>query len=233
MKIIDTGPDTAQKNMDIDACLLKELENFSEPILHFYDWKSPSATYGYFTKPEQHLKDLQRLDLARRPTGGGIIFHVTDFAFSFLLPVKHPRFSANTLENYKYVNNAVLNVIEKLFMSENPTLLEKNESTMNSPKFCMANPTVYDVMLHGKKVGGAAQRRTKDGFLHQGSILLAMPSDSFLDEMLRDPNISSSMKLNSFPLLEEKVNKDFLDDAKSMLKCGLKDYLGNMQPLKQ
>jgi len=35
---------------------------------------------------------------------------------------------------------------------------------------CFANPVRADVMIHGRKVAGAAQRRTRAGLLQQGSI---------------------------------------------------------------
>jgi lipoate-protein ligase A len=35
---------------------------------------------------------------------------------------------------------------------------------------CFANPVRADVMVNGRKVAGAAQRRTRAGLLHQGSI---------------------------------------------------------------
>src|SRR5947208_16269947 len=44
---------------------------------------------------------------------------------------------------------------------------------MNEPKLsedCFANPVVSDVIENGKKIAGAAQRKTRSGLLHQGSI---------------------------------------------------------------
>jgi lipoate-protein ligase A len=38
---------------------------------------------------------------------------------------------------------------------------------------CFANPVRADVIVNGRKVAGAAQRRTRTGLLHQGSIQLA------------------------------------------------------------
>jgi lipoate-protein ligase A len=35
---------------------------------------------------------------------------------------------------------------------------------------CFANPVHADVLVNGRKVAGAAQRRTRAGLLHQGSI---------------------------------------------------------------
>ena len=44
---------------------------------------------------------------------------------------------------------------------------------------CFANPVRNDLLLDGRKVAGAAQRRTRGGFLHQGSIQLRGLSESF------------------------------------------------------
>ena len=44
---------------------------------------------------------------------------------------------------------------------------------------CFANPVRDDVMLLGRKIAGAAQRRTRGGFLHQGSIQLPGLDESF------------------------------------------------------
>jgi lipoate-protein ligase A len=42
-----------------------------------------------------------------------------------------------------------------------------------NPHLCFANPVSADVIMNGRKVAGAAQRRTRAGLLHQGSIQLA------------------------------------------------------------
>ena len=39
----------------------------------------------------------------------------------------------------------------------------------------MAKPTPFDLVIEGKKVGGAAQRRTRKGLLHQGSLSVCPP----------------------------------------------------------
>ena len=101
LRILSTTNTTAQENMSRDTSLLESLKE--DPILHLYGWKSPSITYGYFIKPEKYL-DLRAISkhgisLARRPTGGGIVFHIWDQAFSFLMPSSHPLFSHNSLDN--------------------------------------------------------------------------------------------------------------------------------------
>lgn len=221
-QVIDTGIDSAKKNMELDCRLLESLDGAEGPILHFYEWAAPSATYGHFIDPSKHLRmenvSQMGLELAKRPTGGGIIFHVTDFAFSLLMPARHPDFSQNTLENYAYVNGIVTRAIGAMIGGSGPSLLGKEELSHPSPNFCMANPTVFDVMVDGKKVGGAAQRRTRHGYLHQGSIFLAMPSEILLESLLWDKQVLEGMKANSHPLLGLNTQTNQIQEAKNFIK---------------
>ena len=186
--VLDTGINPAEKNMQLDTELLADLRD--TPILHLYDWEGPSATYGHFISPEKHL-DLAaarqyNLSLARRPTGGGIVFHIWDYAFSFLMPGSHERFSSNTLENYKFVNGIVLEAMKEFFaLKESAALIPQTEPAAGDcQNFCMAKPTQYDVVYQGMKIAGAAQRKTKRGYLHQGTISLGAPQKDLLEAIL-------------------------------------------------
>lgn len=219
----------AQKIMDKDKELLDSLKEGSLPILHFYTWNLPSVTFGYFIDPKKYL-NLQNfktlnIDLARRPTGGGVVFHLWDLAFSFIMPSSHDKFYESILDNYFFVNSVVLNFVN-IFFHNNRKLEEKsnffsslktersdlgifNKDTIFERKgkqsdFCMAGPTKYDVVVNEKKIAGAAQRRTKKGYLHQGSISLVFPDEMLLKNLLLNEDIISLIKQNSYPLLGNK-----------------------------
>jgi lipoate-protein ligase A len=210
-EILDTGKATAVKNMEIDQQLLKDLSAKNQCILHLYDWESDSATHGYFVDPFQSLdsKKVQKqaLQIARRSTGGGIIFHLWDFAFSLLVPSTHPCFTINTLENYQTVNHLVANAV-RLFSGNavQPELLQKEAEPLNESCvcFCMAKPTHYDVMINGQKVAGGAQRRTRFGFLHQGTISLMKPDRKYLEDLLLpQTKVLEAFDLNTFALVND------------------------------
>lgn len=212
-KIIDTGVDKAEVIMQKDQDLLETISQEKNPILHFYEWEGPSATYGYFLHPKQFfsMEGIAKtgLQIARRPTGGGIIFHLWDFAFSALIPASHPAFSQNTLQNYATINLCVLSAVEEFLEVRGCELTEEDGQILGEgcANFCMAKPTRYDVMLGGKKVAGAAQRKTKDGLLHQGSLSLVMPSKEFLQEvLLSELNVVEAMSRFTFPLLGTKAD---------------------------
>lgn len=227
--VIDTGVSSAKKNMEIDVRLLEELDASSiSPVLHLYDWESPSATYGHFIQPFDHLSQKISLELAKRPTGGGVIFHTHDLAFSMLVPASHEAFSMNTLDNYAFVNHILIDVLKRFLGKEVGLSLlpaECEGKGGSACHFCMGKPTKYDVMLDEKKVCGGAQRRTKNGFLHQGTISLALPDPDFLDEALLDPAVSRAMHENTYPLLADLSPTKDIAEARKFLKDAFTSYV--------
>lgn len=213
-KVLDSGSHHPQYNMDLDQKLLTEISLSESPLVHFYDWEKPSLTHGYFINPSQYLtaKGLESwgIQMGRRPTGGGIVFHLTDLAFSVLIPASHPNYSINTLDNYAFVNQRVAQAILQFKKEINVTFLQTETAPMDpsSRHFCMAKPTIYDVMIEGKKVGGAAQRRTRQGFLHQGTISLAPLPEKFLHSVLKSHTVLQEMKSHSYMLIDELNDRD-------------------------
>src|SRR3990167_7347553 len=116
-KLIEREAADAASNMEYDAKLLRDMEPSDIPVLHLYEWEKPSLTYGFFAHPEKllNLEAVQRhgLDLARRPTGGGVVFHMWDLAFSVLIPSGSSLYSQNTLENYELINQVVFKIVEE------------------------------------------------------------------------------------------------------------------------
>ncbi|PCI75266.1 hypothetical protein COB21_05875 [Candidatus Aerophobetes bacterium] len=206
-------------NMQIDKKLLSEVGKRGKPVIHIHRWKAPSATYGYFFPLAKHVKEEARGEgsatvLARRPTGGGMVFHAFDISFAVVLPLNFPGISDVTVDNYKWINCAALRAVEKFLSTINPeksnpllSLLEKE-----SPKkkeeiggFCMAKPTVYDVVLeNGQKIVGAAQRRTKEGLLHQGTVALTLPSKNMIcATLVQGDQVYAAMEKTTFAVMDE------------------------------
>lgn len=224
--VIDTGIASAEENMHKDQELLAKLHEQQGPILHFYEWKHPSITYGYFIQPDKllNLPQIQKkgIDIARRPTGGGVVFHLWDFAFSILIPSYFSRFSENSLDNYAFINQAVLNAVEEYLEDQLPLeLIPSDAKALDAScnHFCMAKPTKYDLVVHGKKIAGAAQRKIKEGFLHQGTIALITPSKLSLEELLLPgTKVAEAMMQSTFALLPQNASKQEIDQTKQRLK---------------
>lgn len=176
---------TAKQNMERDASLLKNVGDLKRPLLHLYRWKEASFTHGYFCQPQKILHEHKikkyRLNYARRSTGGGICFHLSDYAFSFLMPASHPNYSLGPMANYHFVNVRVQKALKR-FVGLKTDLI--GTSSEGSTHFCSTRATKYDLVYKGKKVGGAAQRQTKEGYLHQGTLFLKPPPWDIIEDIL-------------------------------------------------
>jgi len=224
MKIIDSKIGSSKDIMNLDETLLEELEPNDDPILHLYTFEKKSATFGHFLSPSDYidLKKAEKFDveLAKRPTGGGMIFHFSDLAFSVLIPSEHHGYFTDPLKNYVFINQIVMKAIER-FLQQSPNLdLLPEESAPLDPSskaFCMAKPTKYDIMIEKKKIVGAAQRRKKQGYLHQASISLFMPDFALIEEiLLPNTKVLEAMKLNTTALIQEP--KESLQEIQQKMK---------------
>ncbi len=232
-ELIDTGCKSADENMRLDGELLEKADAFSRPVLHLYEWEGDSATYGYFTKPADFLNldqvDKLSLQVARRPTGGGIVFHMWDMAFSVMVPASCCEFSSNTLDNYAFVNSAVLNAVKEFLGREAPLGLTREDYSpwdAHCMQFCMAKPTKYDLMWEGKKIAGAAQRRTRLGFLHQGTIALVLPPSEYLEKvLLPKTQVQKAMFAHTCPLLGKSAGAEEVHRTKQRLRELLATHL--------
>ena len=152
----------AAKNMAIDEALL---ETASAPVLRFYGWRKPSLSFGYFGRFADVAEEEAQREVVRRWTGGGIVFHGIDLTYSLVLPSA----VASRFRSSRVVYAQVHGAIGQALAARVPVALAASAAPKVS-EACFANPVESDVISNGRKIAGAAQRRTRAGLLHQGSI---------------------------------------------------------------
>ena len=158
----DAAFHSAAVNMAVDEALLKSA---SVPSLRFYGWREPSISFGYFGRFADVQPHHATHELVRRWTGGGIVYHGEDLTYSLVLPAP----VATRFPSSRMVYAQVHGAIREALSARLPAALANSASPKIS-EACFANPVEADVLLGGKKIAGAAQRRTRAGLLHQGSI---------------------------------------------------------------
>jgi len=170
----DATPRSAAVNMAIDEALL---ETAKVPSIRFYRWNSPALSFGYFGKFADVANYAPRRDLVRRWTGGGIVFHGDDLTYSIVIPANDPAFSESSMLIYEKIHCALCSALlangERAELAPVAGVVDAGAAIIDRGYSCFANPVRADVMVNGRKVAGAAQRRTRGGLLHQGSIQLA------------------------------------------------------------
>jgi lipoate-protein ligase A len=171
----DAVPHSAAMNMAIDEALL---ESATVPSIRFYCWQSPALSFGYFGKFADVAIYANKRDLVRRWTGGGIVLHEDDLTYSIVIPAADQAFTESSMIIYEKIHHGLADALNEI--GQNAVVAEgvdhggvaiaRTAGVSAAGDRCFANPVRADVMINGRKVAGAAQRRTRHGLLQQGSI---------------------------------------------------------------
>lgn len=153
-------------NMAFDEALLEGAISHARPILRFYGWTQPAATFGYFQKHAEIAALTPLRPLIRRPTAGGLVPHAIDWTYSIAVPPGHSWYELSATQSYQRLHLwlsrafAKLELQTKLAPAPDPT----------GPGQCFVGAETHDLLFGRRKIAGAAQRRNKHGLLIQGSV---------------------------------------------------------------
>jgi lipoate-protein ligase A len=164
--VLNSGPGNAPENMALDEALLLNMPRLQAPVLRFYGWSEQAASFGYF----QRYTEVERMTLlrplVRRPTGGGIVPHDCDWTYSLIFPASHPWYRLRATGSYRESHQWIRSAFAKLRVECELAA----EASHAGPGQCFVGYEISDVLWKGRKVAGAAQRRTRSGLLIQGSV---------------------------------------------------------------
>lgn len=191
--------------MALDEALLEAMPRLATPVLRFYGWTEPAASFGYFQK----YSDVERMTalrpLVRRPTAGGIVPHDADWTYSLVFPISHAWYSLTAIQSYQRVHRWIQSAFTKLNI---PTDLAP-ERLKAEPGQCFIGHEKFDLLWRGKKIAGAAQRRTRNGLLIQGSIQpppLPLPGKDWENAMCETSPLGTSFTtFTPDQLLKERI----------------------------
>jgi lipoate-protein ligase A len=153
-------------NMALDEALLHSARDVGAPVLRFYGWTCPAASFGYFQKIAEVERAIRMRPLMRRPTGGGIVPHDADWTYSVVIPAGHEWHRLQAEASYQRMHQWIRAAFRDMEVETALAL----DSRRPAPGQCFAGHEVYDVLWQERKIAGAAQRRTRHGLLIQGSV---------------------------------------------------------------
>lgn len=162
----DDTPRDGAMNMAIDEALGRAAV---VPVLRVYRWSGPSVSFGYFGRHREVATRWPGRALVRRWTGGGEVPHGDDFTYTLAVPHADAFCMTGVRGSYRALHEVLANLLPGAVLA----VSEQGEDSA-----CFARPVVADVLVAGRKVAGAAQRRGRFGLLHQGSVQgIAWPDD--------------------------------------------------------
>ncbi|MBI3252671.1 MAG: lipoate--protein ligase family protein [Candidatus Omnitrophica bacterium] len=203
VRLVLDVPLSGTLNMAIDEMFLeRQAKGSALPVLRIYFWKEPSWSVGYFQKAEK-----RNFPVVRRLTGGGAVLHDKDLTFSLIFPQPNPFFTGGVKGSYLAVNEALRAGLAPHF----PGLDFADCKTVPSgravgkDRVCFDSPSCHDLLLKGKKVVGASQRRVGGALLHQSTVFLNLEKDLLVDLICRGFESKMNMIFEPVPLSEEEL----------------------------
>jgi lipoate-protein ligase A len=145
--------------MAIDEALLKlNAENKSPNTIRFWRWQPSTVSIGCFQSIEREV-DLgvakrYGVDVVRRITGGGAVFHDHDGEITYSVVCKQGDVPDDIIESYKLICGGLVRGFENLGLRA---------------EFKPVN----DVQVNGKKISGSAQTRRWGSMLQHGTVLIS------------------------------------------------------------
>ena len=167
-----SGAGAAASNMAWDEALLESAPQLGHPVLRFYGWSEAAASFGYFQKYANVASMTALRPLVRRPTGGGLVPHQADWTYSLVFPPTHAWYSLSAIESYQRIHKWIQASLARCGVQTELS----SASQKAAPGQCFVGAEKFDVLWNNRKLAGAAQRRTRNGLLIQGSLQPIPPS---------------------------------------------------------
>lgn len=187
----------AATNMAIDAALLENIPRGLAAFRH-YGWLEPAASFGYAQAYKSVASVYTGADpalptaLVRRLTGGGIVDHRNDWTYALIIEASLHAAQVPATELYACIHRAIGQTLASLGIEARLAPCPKNCPTHNSPlcaqppssqmppSKCFESAAANDVLRSdGRKIAGAAMKRSRRGLLIQGSIDRGALPDTF------------------------------------------------------
>jgi lipoate-protein ligase A len=164
--LLSSGAGDPALNMALDEALLQAMPRLAQPVLRFYGWTEPAASFGYFQRYAVVERMTALRPLVRRPTGGGLVPHDADWTYSLAFQPGDGWYALTAIESYRRVHEWIQAAFTRLGVTTEvaPACLKAQAGQ------CFQGHEKFDLLWRGRKIAGAAQRRTRDGLLIQGSV---------------------------------------------------------------
>jgi lipoate-protein ligase A len=164
--LLRSGAGEPAFNMALDEALLEAAPALGRPVLRFYTWTVPAASFGY----SQRHAEVERLTplrpLIRRPTGGGVVPHAGDWTYTLVFPPGHGWYALRARASYERLHAWLQAAFQRIGLGTELAAVPAS----GPPAHCFQRAEQFDLLYREAKIAGAAQRRTRRGLLIQGSV---------------------------------------------------------------
>lgn len=193
-------------NMALDATAADTVAAGGPRTVRIYQWRPSTLSLGYGQAAETVDWDYCEstgIDVTRRPTGGGGIYHdeFGDISYSIVAPADE--LPGDLMETYELLLEPVFDALDH--MNVTATLAQEAQPALHQPACYLREiHPAHDVVVDGRKLSGNAQYRRKDAIIQHGSITYARAVDRHL-AVFADPGVSPDAFRKRVTSIREQV----------------------------
>jgi lipoate---protein ligase len=156
-RIIQFEEFDAFMNMALDEAICNSIKNNkSTTTIRFYSWRKNAISIGHFQGLKNEINEEEcfknSIDVVRRRTGGGAVFHDKEGEITYSVIGDANLFPKEIIQSYEYICTPIINALKKIGIDA---------------KFSPIN----DIIVDNKKISGNAQTRKQGILLQHGTIL--------------------------------------------------------------
>lgn len=216
-RLLPLRVDDAFTSMAIDEALLRlNAEGKSPNTVRFWRWQPSAVSLGCFQSVEREVDsraaEKYGVDLVRRITGGGAVFHDYDGELTYSVVCGQGEVPDDIVESYKLICGGLVRGFEQLGLRA---------------EFKPVN----DVQVNGRKISGSAQTRRFGSVLQHGTVLIS-PDVRQMFELLRvsPEKISDKFIASVYERVttveRELGRKPGFEEVRAAMGKGFKEALG-------
>jgi lipoate-protein ligase A len=209
--------------MALDEVAAATAANGGPRTVRVYRWEPSTLSLGYRQDPatvDWGFCADSGVDVTRRPTGGGGIYHDAVGDISYTIAVPAAEVPGELLACYELLCEPVLDAFER--MGVDAAFAETEQPAVYQPAcYLRAIHPAHDILAGGQKVSGNAQYRQRDAVVQHGSLSYAPAVERHLGVFAAD--LSADAFRDHVTSIREQVGID-REQAVESLEAALADW---------
>jgi lipoate-protein ligase A len=175
--------------MALDAVAAETAADGGPWTLRVYSWEPSTLSLGYHQEPETidwEYCEREGIDVVRRPTGGGAIYHDRHGDISYSLVAPAEALPGDLGATYELLCEPLFEALDRLGVDAG--FADEPKPAVHEPAcYLRAVDPAHDVVADdGRKLSGNAQYRQRDSVIQHGSLTYERTTDRHLSVFSAD-----------------------------------------------
>ena len=188
-RLVPDAPRPGPLQMALDEVAARTAADGGPRTVRLYTWSPGTLSMGYTQDPatvDWAYCEREGIDVTRRQTGGGGIYHDEHGDLSYAICAPVDEFPGELLAAYHALLEPVLDGFDRLGVDVG--FVEEEQPPIYEPAcYLRGLHPAHDLAVDGRKISGNAQYRQRDAVIQHGSLTYARATDRHLGVFAEPP----------------------------------------------